>query len=107
MSTEVKRLRRLRRTTLKLRSFAHALGDGKRSSVFDRAGVLSWRIARIATGQLRAHPYQNYQRDQGVLERGADLIDARLHALLASLRSRGLTAFLDEMSAAARELDDT
>jgi hypothetical protein len=108
MNNEVTRLRQLRKTALKLRALASSLNAGKHaSSVYEHASVLSWRIARIATGKLRSHPYRSYQRDQGFLETGADRLEAYLQATLANMRGAGLATFLQALRAASRELDDT
>ena len=107
MHNEVTRLRRLRKTALKLRALALALNAGKHDGAYERASLLSWRVARIATGQLRAHPYRSYQRDPGYFESGADRFNSYLQAVVANMRGQGMRIFLQEITAAARELDDT
>jgi hypothetical protein len=108
MNNEVTRLRRLRKTALKLRALALALSAGKRDgSSYERASLLSWRVARIATGRLRSHPYLSYQRDPGYFESGADRFNSYLQAVVATMRGQGMRIFLQEITAAARELDDT
>jgi hypothetical protein len=107
MNDEVTRLRQLRKSALKLRALASSLDAGKHASgIYEHASVLNWRIARIATGKLRSHPYRSYQRDPGFLETGADGLQSYLKATLANLRGRGMDTFLEEMSAALRQLDD-
>ncbi len=67
---EVIRLRQLRNTALRARAIATALDaghSGKVDSVLSRSALACWRIARVVTGKLRAHPYQSYQRDPGYL----------------------------------------
>ncbi len=78
-------------------------GDG----IFQRGALLNWRIARIATGRLRSHPYESYQRDPGFFESGADRLAAILVGTSASLRGHASHVFLHELLNAARELDDT
>jgi hypothetical protein len=107
MNNEVTRLRRLRKTALRLRALAMALDAGEDNRVYERASVLSWRIARIATGRLRSHPYRSYQRDPGYFESGADRFNTYIRAVVALMRGQGLSIFLQEISAAARELDDS
>jgi hypothetical protein len=108
MNNEVTRLRRLRKTALKLRALALALDAGKcEGSAYERASLVSWRIARIATGRLRSHPYRSYQRDPGYFEGAADRFNSYLQAALANMRGQGMRVFLQQMTAAARELDDT
>jgi hypothetical protein len=106
MNNEVSRLRRLRKTVLKLRALALALHASKPSRLYERASVLSWRIARIATGKLRSHPFRSYQQDQGYFESGGDRFNAYVQGALANLRGRGMQTLLAEINAAARELDD-
>jgi hypothetical protein len=107
MMDEVTRLRQLRKTALKVRALASSLDTGRcESNTFERAAVLHWRIARIATGKLRSHPYKNYQRDPGRLESACDRGAAFIVAKLANLRGQGLRAFLEQLSSAAREVAD-
>jgi hypothetical protein len=108
MNDEVTRLRRLRKTALKVRALASALTSGKRGDdAFERGALLNWRIARIATGRLRSHPYRSYQKDPGFFESGADRFDAFIMGTVANLRGQGARVFLNELRNAARELDDT
>ena len=74
---------------------------------FERGALLNWRIARIATGRLRSHPYRSFQKDPGFFESGADRFDAFIMASVAKARGQGARVFLNELRAAARELDDT
>jgi hypothetical protein len=108
LNDEVTRLRRLRQSALKVRALAMVLTDGHGADrLFERAALLHWRIARIATGRLRSHPYQNYQRDPSFFESGSDRLAANLVGTLANLRGRPTVTFLRELRLAARELDDT
>ena len=108
MTDEVTRLRRLRKTALKVRALASSLSvGGQDAGVYERAALLNWRIARIATGRLRSHPYESYQKDQGTLESGVDRCIAYLKAKVAMIRGSGMRVFLDEAAVASRELDDT
>jgi hypothetical protein len=108
MKNEVTRLRRLRQSALKTRALARVLSSGEHADgIFERGALLNWRIARIATGRLRSHPYQNFQRDPSFFESGADRLAAILVGTMASLRGQAADAFLRELLVAARELDDT
>jgi hypothetical protein len=108
MNNEVTRLRRLRQSALKVRALATVLDVGKSADgIYERGALLGWRIARIATGRLRSHPYQSYQRDPGFFESGADRLGAILVGTMAGLRGHGAQTYLRELRAAARELDDT
>ena len=108
VDAEVLRLRKLRNVALRTRVLGKILDSHAASndSVFARASVLCWTIARIATGRLRAHPYLNYQRGHGRL---AELADACVAAAIAAAaRRRGRTAevFAEHLQAVAREVDD-
>jgi hypothetical protein len=107
MNNEVTRLRKLRKTVLKVRALASALNSGNdQNRVYEHAGVLNWRIARVATGRLRSHPYRSYQADQGYLESTADRLDAYIQGKLANMRGQGTRIFLQALSVALREVDD-
>jgi hypothetical protein len=107
MNNEVTRLRQLRKTALKVRALASSLNaSDSKGSAYARAAVLQWRIARIATGRLRSHPYKNYQKDPGLLESVADRVNGHVIATLANMRGQGMSTFLAELKAASRELAD-
>jgi len=111
MSDEVKRLRRLRRKALEVRALATYLNAAlnaaaREGRIYERAALVNWRIARIATGKLRSHPYRNYQRDPGFFETRMGLVRAYVKAALATILGRGMRLFLEEISGASRELDD-
>jgi len=107
MSDEVKRLRRLRRKALEVRAVAMCLNAAVREGrIYERAALVNWRIARIATGKLRSHPYRNYQKDPGFFESRMGLVRAYVKAALATIVGRGMRLLLEEISSAARELDD-
>jgi hypothetical protein len=113
MTDEVTRLRRLRKMALRVRALATYLNIRRPDAevsvderVYQRAALLNWRIARIATGWLRSHPYPNYQQDQGLLETVLDCSRAYLRARFAHMRRQGMGVFLDEANAALRALDD-
>jgi len=53
------------------------------SALLIGGGNAAWRIARAVSGRLRAHPYENYQRDAGfgvLLANGAIAAAASLSA---------------------------
>src|ERR1700677_2639140 len=85
---EVLRLRQLRNTALRARAIAAALdaGHSDNDSVLSRSALACWRIARVITGKLRAHPYQTYQREPGYLRSRADGAVAALMGGMARLR---------------------
>jgi hypothetical protein len=108
IDAEVMRLRRLRNTVLRARAIAAALRSGSvpGTPVFSRSALTCWRIARVITGWLRAHPYLSYQQDPSELRSLYDRISADLLARAAHYRGRSLHFFSDELRRVARELDD-
>jgi hypothetical protein len=77
-------------------------------SVFSRIGLRCWQIARVASGHLKAHPYQSYQREAGTWSRAyGNLRAGMLHGKArygGPQRGRGILAA--ELQAVARALDD-
>jgi len=111
IDAEVARLRRLRNTALRARAVAAALnsdsaGDSARDSTFSRSAATCWRIARVITGRLRAHPYLSYRREPSELRRLYDRVSAGLLGAIARYRGRTHQAFSEELRRVARELDD-
>jgi hypothetical protein len=108
IDTEVMRLRRLRKTALKARALARALNSdpAQRSSVFSRSAVNCWRIAGVATGRLRAHPYLSYQRGPSEVRAVYDRLTADWRSSVARSRGRSLQTLSHELQLVARELDD-
>jgi hypothetical protein len=109
IDSEVLRLRRLRDTALRVRAIAAVLDShpARRSSVIARSGQSCWRIARVITGTLRAHPYLNYQRGPSEVRAVYDRIRAGLLGGIARYRGRSLQRFCAELQRVAHELDDT
>jgi hypothetical protein len=109
IDSEVMRLRRLRDTALRVRAIAAVLDSrpARRSSLLARGGQNCWRIARVITGTLRAHPYLNYQRGPSEVRAVYDRIRASLLGGIARYRGRSLQMFCIELQCVARELDDT
>jgi hypothetical protein len=109
IDSEVLRLRRLRDTALRVRAIAAVLDShpARRSSVIARSGHSCWRIARVITGTLRAHPYLNYQQGPSEGRAVCDRIRAGLLGGIARYRGRSLQTFCAELQRVAHELDDT
>jgi hypothetical protein len=109
IDSEVIRLRRLRDTALRVRAVAAVLDfqPAQRNSVVARSGQSCWRIARIITGTLRAHPYLNYHRGPSEVRAVYDRIRAGLLGGIARPRGRSLQTFCAELQRVAHELDDT
>jgi hypothetical protein len=108
IDAEVMRLRRLRDTALRARALAAVLktSNPRRHSVFSRAAVSCWQIARTITGRLRAHPDLSYQRGPGELRTLVDGIRAKVLGSSARDRKRSLAMLAVEVQGVARELDD-
>jgi hypothetical protein len=75
---EVARLRRLRSEALRVREVALALGSTESldKRLLDRGACTAWRIARVVSGKLKAHPYLRYQKGVSV----GSLVTNRLFA---------------------------
>ena len=108
IDTEVIRLRQLRNTALRARAIALALNapHPESGSVLSRSALACWRIARVITGKLRAHPYQSYQRDAGYLRSVYDGAVAALMAVLAKYRGSRSGQYSAQLQRVAHELDD-
>jgi hypothetical protein len=108
IDAEVMRLRRLRNTALKARALATALDSdpARGSSVFSRSAVSCWRISRVITGWLRAHPYLSYQQGTSEARRVYDRFSAGVQSAVARSRGRSRQTFCAELQRVARELDD-
>src|ERR1700730_10476718 len=109
---EVLRLRRLRNTALAARAVAAALdsnprADGSRRSLLScRSAASCWRIARVITGWVRAHPDRSYQQGPGRLRSACHRFNAGLRAAIARFRGRSLQTLAVELQRLVRELDD-
>ena len=106
---EVARLRRLRGSALRLRALARALGRNKwtlNDGLLDQGRCAAWRVARIVSGRLRAHPNLGCQRDAGVGALLKNSIVAAMASLTATSRRRAMTRFHAHLKAVMRELDD-
>jgi hypothetical protein len=109
MIDEVLRLRKLRKGALTLRALgrafsAHGAFEPDRASL--PVTLLSWRVARIATGQLRAHPHHPFRRDPGVAERAMRALQVLFTALHCRSRLRRERLFLEEFAAFKHLIDD-
>jgi hypothetical protein len=108
IDAEVIRLRRLRNTVLRARAIARVLDSrsGRPHSVFGRSALDCWRIARVITGKLRAHPYLAYQQGPGDLRTIYNHITAKLVGGRALRQGRAWRRFALELQRVSRELDD-
>jgi uncharacterized protein YukE len=108
IDTDVVRLRHLRATVLKARALAAAMHSSSSESdtVFSRSAVSCWRIARVVTGRLRAHPYQSYQRDASTVRALFDRVNAQVLAAVSQRQGQAFRTFAAELKRVAREVDN-
>jgi hypothetical protein len=106
--SEVMRLRRLRNTALKARAIANVFDSdtARTDSVYSRSAQTCWRIARMVTGTLRAHPYISFQRGPSELRAAFHGCAALIAGVVARYRGRSLHTYLQQLQRVARELDD-
>lgn len=105
---EVMRLRQLRNKVLGARALSVAMNSDspRHDSIYARGAATCWRIARVVTGRLRAHPYVSYQQGPGVLRAVHGVASARLIAAVARRRGRTLQTYARALQLVASELDD-
>jgi hypothetical protein len=106
---EVARLRRLRGEALRVREIARALGStqwAKDDSLLESGACASWRIARLVSGKLKAHPYLRYQKGEGVGALVSNRVLATCLALISRDRTHGLKTYESQLLALMRQLDD-
>jgi len=108
IDAEVMRLRRLRNTVLQARALAAEFdaAHSRRSSLYSRAAVSCWQIARMITGRLRAHPYLNYQRGPTELDALYGATRSAVLGMASRYGGRSLGILSEELQRVARELDD-
>jgi hypothetical protein len=109
IDTEVVRLQRLRNTALRARAIAAALiaDPTARNSVISRSAASCWRVARVTTGTLRAHPYIGYQRGPSSIRAAYDRAAATLLGALSRYQGRSMQLLSTELAHVMGELDDT
>jgi hypothetical protein len=98
----------LRNAALKGRALAGRLESdaARRNSLFSRSAISCWRIARVTTGTLRAHPYQSFQRGPGAMRSIYNRLVAGVVGGIARRQHRTLQTFYTELLRVSRELDD-
>jgi len=108
IDAEVMRLRRLRDAALRTRAIALALDAGSEGdSIYARTAIVCWRIAGVATGRLRAHPYLSYQRGASIPRMIWDRLLASMLGGIARHRGRGLRTFAIHLRNLERQLNDS
>ncbi len=106
---EVARLRRLRDEALRVREIARrlsALPSTADHSLFARGACIAWRIARIVSGKLIAHPYPRYQKGAGMGSLVGNRMAAAFFGFAAKSRPQALKVFLAQLQSLSRQLDD-
>jgi hypothetical protein len=106
IDAEVLRLRRLRETALRARAIATVLESSRHSRKRCASAAACWRIARVTTGWLRAHPYLRYQRGPSQWRSAYYGFSANVRSAMARYQGRSLQTLSLELQRVARELDD-
>jgi hypothetical protein len=105
---EVARLRRLRGEALRVREIARALASTEcANDLLARGAFASWRIARVVSGRLKAHPYLRYQRGVGLGSILANRLFARVLAATTRNPLQALKRYESQLQRLVRHLDDT
>ncbi len=109
IDAEVLRLRRLRNRALQVRAVARILGRDRTppNRPLAVSALISWRVARVVTGRLRAHPNLRYQKGPGRLRCWFNHAAAFLITATARGREGGLHAYAARLQCLLRDLDDT
>jgi hypothetical protein len=103
MKDEISRLRGMREAALEARALSRVLDNtGRRDSAQARSALLCWRIVRIATGRLRAHPYTSHESIPSPA-----LPRTLMTGFIAAQRRRRMGALLGQLQSLCRVLDDT
>jgi hypothetical protein len=106
---EVARLRQLRSSALRVRAVALALSATRAAAadpLLTRGACASWRIARVVSGRLRAHPYLRYQKDTSLGVIVLNSVLARWLALKSRDRLQALCEYETNLRRLARRLED-
>jgi len=75
-------------------------------STLSRSAQICWRVSRVITGLLRAHPNLRYRRDYSPLSGTYGRVRGGFLACAAGLRGTRAQSFAEELRRVARELDD-
>jgi hypothetical protein len=93
---------------LRVREVARALDSAQSPNhLLARGACAGWRIARVVSGRLRAHPYWRYQKDVGVGTLLVNRLSASFLAAITRDRVKALKRFESQVHALMRHLDDT
>jgi hypothetical protein len=109
IDAEVARLRKLRNMALRVRAVAAIVSAHptmQRPTVAVSA-VIAWRLTRVVSGRLRAHPNLSFQQGPSSLRYFFHRALAIVIGTTARYRNRLLRAYTVQLQYLARELDDT
>jgi hypothetical protein len=108
IDAEVARLRKLRNRALRVRALAEVLNADRlgRDRPIALSALIAWRVARVVTGRLRAHPNLSYQQGPSRIRSWFDRADVFLIGTTARVADRGVRVYAAELQWLARELDD-
>lgn len=109
IDADVARLRKLRKMALRVRAVAKMFSakPSMQHSTIAPSAIIAWRVARVVSGRLRAHPNLAFQQDPSSLQYFLDRAAASVIATTARYRRRMLRAYTAQLQNLARELDDT
>jgi hypothetical protein len=109
IDAEVARLRKLRNVALRVRAVAEMFGaePTMQHPTIVPSAMIAWRVARVVSGRLRAHPNLTFQQGPSSLQYFLDRAAAFVIGTTARYRSRMLHAYTAQLQYLARELDDT
>jgi hypothetical protein len=109
IDADVARLRRLRNLALRARAVAGMVNaePTTQQHTIALSALIAWRLVRVVSGRLRAHPNLAYQQDPSSLRYVLDRASAIVIGAAARSRSRVLRAYTAQLQYLARELDDT
>jgi hypothetical protein len=109
IDAEVVRLRKLRNMALRVRALAEVLSTDRsgENRAIAMSKVISWRVVRVITGRLRAHPNLSYQNGPSRIRYGFNRAFAYLIGTTARFRRRGEPLYALHLQYLLRQLDDT
>jgi hypothetical protein len=109
IDAEVARLRKLRNMALRVRAVAEMFSadPGMQHATISPSAVIAWRVARVVSGRLRAHPNLSFQQGPASLRYFLDRAAAFVIGATARYRSRMLRAYTAQLQFFARQLADT
>ena len=109
IDAEVVRLRQLRNMALRARAWAESVGAQRspQQGTVAMSALVSWSVARMVTGRLRAHPNLSCQRGPNRIRSMADRAVAFLSGATAQYRGHALHAYAAQLHQLAHEMADT